>query len=173
MSIRPVIEFPDPRLHQVSEDVTRFDESLRTLVRDLEDTLKASGGIGLSAPQLGEMLRVAVLDLSEDRSSPEVYVNPTIVERRAFGFVEESCLSLPGVKGSVMRSVQVRVRARDPEGEPFERELEYLHACALQHEIDHLDGRLFVDRYSLVGRWRFRRGAGARLRRQAEAETTA
>ncbi|MEE4298809.1 MAG: peptide deformylase [Pseudomonadales bacterium] len=172
MSIRPVIEYPDPRLHQVSEDVTRFDDTLCTLVRDLEDTLKASGGIGLSAPQLGELRRVAVLDLSEDKTAPELYVNPVIVERRLYGFAEESCLSLPGVEGSVLRSVQVRVRAQDAAGAFFERELEYLHACALQHEIDHLDGRLFVDRFSVIGRWRFRRGAGARLRRRAEAEAT-
>lgn len=169
MSFRPVLEYPDPRLHQVSAEVTAFDERLHTLVRDLEDTLKASGGIGLSAPQLGELQRVAVLDLSEDRSAPELYVNPVITQKSMLGFVQESCLSLPGVEGSVMRSALVRVRAQDVHGEYFERELEYLHACALQHEIDHLDGRLFVDRFSVIGRWRFRRGAGARLRREAEA----
>lgn len=173
MSVRSVVEYPHPILHERSAAVTAFDAGLRALVRDLEDTLHASGGIGLSAPQLGDLRRVALLDLSEDRSAPEVYVNPEILERRLYGFVQESCLSLPGVEGSVMRSVQVRVRAQDLDGASFERELEYLHACALQHEIDHLDGRLFVDRFSVIGRWRFRRGAGARLRRRAEAEATA
>lgn len=171
MSIRRVIEYPDSRLHQLSEEVVHFDEGLRSLVQDLEDTLRASGGIGLSAPQLGELCRVAVLDLSEGQAAPEVYVNPVLIERRMIGFARESCLSLPEVEGSVMRSVQVRVRAQDLDGQSFERELEFLHACAMQHEIDHLDGRLFVDRFSVIGRWRFRRGAGARLKRQAEAAT--
>ena len=163
MSVCDILEYPDERLHTPSEAVTQFDEALEQDVRDLLDTLHASGGIGLCAPQLGRLRRILVLDLSGDGSAPEVYVNPEIVERRMLGFVEESCLSLPGVKGSVLRSAQVRVRARDAQGAPFERTLENLHACALQHELDHLDGLLFVDRFSVIGRWRFRRGAGARL----------
>ena len=167
MSVRTVLTYPDPRLHRRSESVTHFDGAVAAEARDLLDTLHASGGIGLSAPQLGSLRRIVVLDLSADGSAPEVYVNPELVDRRLLGFVEESCLSLPDVSGSVLRSLQVRVRARGVDGEPFERELEQLHACALQHELDHLDGRLFVDRFSVIGRWRFRRGAGARLRRRA------
>ena len=144
-----------------------FDETLQGDVQDLLDTLRASGGIGLCAPQLGTLRRILVLDLSGEGTAPEVYVNPEVLGRRSLGFVQESCLSLPGVTGSVMRSAQVRVRALDVDGASFERTLENLHACALQHELDHLDGRLFVDRFFLLGRWRFRRGAGARLRARA------
>jgi len=172
MSIRPVITYPDPLLNMRSEAVERFDDTVSNDVQDLLDTLRASGGIGLCAPQLGALRRILVLDLSGDGSAPEVYVNPELLERRMIGFVQESCLSLPGVTGSVMRSAQVRVRAQDVDGTPFERTLENLHACALQHELDHLDGRLFVDRFWMIGRWRFRRGAGARLRAQAEAGGT-
>jgi peptide deformylase len=165
MSIRPVLQYPDPRLHEPSVPVERVDASVLELAQDLQDTLRACGGIGLSAPQLGDLRRVVVLDSSGTGSAPELYVDPVIVERRLFGFVEESCLSLPGVSGSVLRSIQLRVRALDADGRPFERELENLDACALQHEVDHLDGRLFVDRFFPLGRWRFRRGAGARMRR--------
>ena len=169
MTIREILEFPDPRLQQLSDAVDTFDASVAECARDLLETLGEAGGIGLSAPQIGDLRRIVVLDLSEDRSAPEIYVNPEVIARRAFGFIEESCLSLPGVTGTVMRSAQVCVRACSVDGEPFERELENLHACAIQHEIDHLDGKLFVDRFSLFGRWRFNRGAGARLRSEASA----
>jgi peptide deformylase len=157
-----ILEHPDPRLRQSSARVLTFDSTFQRRVDDLLETLHASGGIGLSAPQTGVLQRLAVADLSGDASDPQVYVNPEILARSATGFVEESCLSVPGVVASVMRATRVRVRAQDRHGEPFERDLEGMHAVCLQHEIDHLDGILFIDRLFF---WqRFMLGRQARRR---------
>ena len=163
-----LIEYPDPRLRQQSAPVTLFDPELQRFADDLLETLHATGAIGLSAPQAGDLRRILVMDLSGNASEPQVYVNPEIVARAAPGLVEESCLSVPGVVGNVLRATQVRVRAVDLAGVPFERELEGMHAVCLQHEMDHLVGKLFVDRLSLFGRLRFRAGAAARARRQQD-----
>ena len=151
-----ILEYPDPRLRTPCAPVSRFDAELRRLIDDLADTLAAAGGIGLSAPQVGDLRRVSILNLAGDGAAPEVFVNPEILARRRWGLVEESCLSVPGVVGNVLRATRVRVRALDPTGEPFERELEDMHAVCLQHEADHLDGKLFLDRLSPIRRWRMR-----------------
>jgi peptide deformylase len=163
VAVQPILEYPDPRLSRRSLPVTAFDAELAGLVDDLVGTLASAGGIGLSAPQLGVLRRVALADLSGGTDAPEVYVNPAIVARSAFGLVEESCLSVPGVTGSVIRATQLRVRAQDPSGQPFERDLEAMHAVCLQHEIDHLDGTLFIDRLF----WPRRLLIRARARRRA------
>jgi peptide deformylase len=147
-----ILEVPDPRLRQPSAPVATFDASLVRLVDDLVETLHDAGGIGLAAPQTGHLTRVLVMDLTGDRSGPEAYVNPSILARSAFGLVEESCLSLPGVVANVVRATRVKVRAQDATGAVFERDLEGMHAVCLQHEVDHLDGKLFVDRLSAVRR---------------------
>lgn len=157
MAQRPVIEYPDPRLLEPCAQVDHFDDDVSTLVEDLTDTLQGSTGIALSAPQLGDLRQVLVMDLSAQRDSPEIYINPLILSRRRPGLVEESCLSLPGVVGNVLRSTEVRVRAQDVHGEVFERDLSGMHAVALQHEMDHFEGRLFIERLSRFRRWRLRR----------------
>ncbi len=147
-----------------SAPVDDFDADLASLVQDLVDTLHGTAtGIGISAPQVGDLRRVLVMDLTNDRNGPEVYVNPEILSRSTPGLVEESCLSIPGVVGNVVRSTELRVRALDRHGAPFERALTGMHAVCLQHELDHLDGKLFIDRLSLLRRigFRLKRALGA------------
>ena len=161
----PILEYPDPRLRRRATPVTRFDGETARLADAMLEMLYDKGGIGLSAPQVGVLERVAVMDLSGDGTEPEVYVNPEILSRSALGLVEESCLSVPGVVGNVFRATRVRVRAQDRQGQTFERDLDGMHAVCLQHEIDHLEGKLFIDRL-----WFWRRLIiRARARRQAHA----
>jgi peptide deformylase len=157
MTQQAVLEYPDPRLLERSAPVVDFAEDVAELATNLLDTLYATSGIALSAPQLGQLRQVLVMDLSEDHSAPEVYVNPEILGRRKPGLVEESCLSLPGVVGNVVRHTEVEVRARDQHGEPMQRTLSGMRAVALQHEMDHFDGRLFIERLSRFRRFRLRR----------------
>ncbi len=173
MARRDVLEYPDPRLRLRSRPVDAFDESLSRLVEDLLDTLRATGGIGLSAPQIDDRRRVLVMDLSGGAAAPQVYVNPEISSRSAPGLVEESCLSVPGVVANVVRATEVRVRARDAAGAAIERELSGMEAVCLQHELDHLEGRLFVDRLSLFRRLRIRAAARRRPAPVAAAGATA
>ncbi len=146
MNTVDILEYPDARLRQRSQEVVAFDERLREDADRLLDHLYRSGGIGLSAPQLGDLRRLVVMDLSGERADPQVFVNPEILAADEVCRVEESCLSLPGVLGVVERRRRVRVRALDVAGRRFERDLEDMHAVCLQHELDHLDGRLFIDR---------------------------
>lgn len=145
-----------------------FGPELAELVDDLLDTLRPSGGIGLSAAQLGDRRAVFVMDLSEDHSDPQVFVNPEILSRDRDAWVEESCLSIPGVEGKVIRATRIRVRAQDEEGEVFEEDLEDMYAVCVQHEVDHLEGRLFIDRLPFFKRLRARRQA-LRVGREADA----
>ena len=156
MACLPILEHPDPRLRERALPVAVFDADLQRLVDDLLDTLYATSGIGLSAPQAGVARQVVVMDLSASRSAPEVYVNPAILASSRRGLVEESCLSVPGVVGNVLRATRVRVHALDASGTAFERQLEEMHAVCLQHEMDHLSGTLFIDRLSLLRRLQLR-----------------
>ncbi len=168
MSSGSILQYPDPRLRERSAPVTTFGSALGSLVDDLLETLYSTEAIGLSAPQVGVLRQVIVMDLSGRTSEPQVYVNPEILMCRRRGLVEESCLSVPGVVGNVVRATQVRIRARDRTGEIFERNLEGMHAVCVQHEMDHLVGTLFVDRLSwlrrlrlrLAGRWQPEAAAG-------------
>lgn len=155
MALREILEYPDPRLKERSVPVATFDDGVRVLAEDLIATLHASKAIGLCAPQVDDRRQVLVMDHSEDQSAPEVYVNPTIVSRAGFGFVEEQCLSVPGVAVNVLRATQVRVLACDASGAHFERELSGMPAVCLQHEMDHFDGKLLVDRLNWFKRRRF------------------
>lgn len=159
MARLPILEYPDPRLRLRAQPVEHFDEAVHRLVDDLFDTLYDTPGIGLSAPQTGRLLRVVVTDLSGSATAPRAYLNPEILESGVPGLVEESCLSIPGVKGNVIRATRLRVRAMDQDGVPFERELEGMDAVCMQHEVDHLDGRLFIDRLSLFRRIRLKASA--------------
>ncbi len=163
-----IIEHPDPRLREVSVQVSDFDSGTAGLVDELFATLAAVGGIGLSAPQVGHNVRIVAVNVPDDGHGPSAYINPEILKRSRPGIVEESCMSVPGVVGNVIRSTRVFVRAQEPGGAVFEREVDGMHAVALQHEIDHLDGRLFIDRLSWFRRLRLRR-AEQRAARLASA----
>ena len=160
---RAVLEHPDPRLRTVALPVDAIDDALRALVDDLFETMYAGRAIGLAATQVDEHRRVVVLDVSGNASEPQVFVNPQILSQDTIGMVEESCMSVPGVLDSVRRATRLRVRALDVQGQPFERRLQGLAAVCLLHEVDHLDGRLFIDRLSYLRRlrWRWRRRASA------------
>jgi peptide deformylase len=148
MPVRDIVLYPDPILRRAAEAVERFDEELRRLVEDLAATMYAAPGVGLAAPQVGVARRVAVIDVAP--RSPEsrlhVLVNPRIVGTSGRQTEEEGCLSIPGFSEKVDRPLAVRVEARDADDRPVEIEAEGYLARALCHEIDHLDGVLFVDR---------------------------
>lgn len=152
MAVREILEYPDPILRQVSAPVREFDDSLKTLVEDLTDTLYSTPGIALSAPQIGDLRQVMVMDLTEDHSRCEVFINPEILQTARIGIIRETCLSVPNVVTRVMRAIDVRVTSRDIDGNRFERDLTEMQAVCLQHEMDHFEGRLLIDRLSWLGR---------------------
>jgi len=152
-----ILEHPDPRLRRRAAPVDAVDEGVRRLVDDLLETLYATNGIGLAATQVGVHRQVVVIDVSGTRNQPQVYINPQVLAGSAPGLVEESCLSVPGVVAQVQRATRLRVRHLDREGRAHERTLEMLPAVCLQHELDHLQGKLLVDRLSWLARLRLRR----------------
>jgi peptide deformylase len=156
MALLPILEYPDPRLRLRSKPVTAFGADLGHLIDDLFETLYSTTGIGLSAPQAGVHRQVLVMDLSGRASSPHVYVNPQVLASAVPALVEESCLSVPGIVDKVVRATQLRVRAWDRYGQPFVRDLDGMDAVCLQHEMDHLAGKLFIDHLSLLRRLRAR-----------------
>jgi len=153
-----ILEYPDPRLRIHSKPVSEFSDELNTLIDDLLETMYASKAIGLSAPQANDHREVLVMDLSGDASAPRVFINPEILANSLPCLVEEGCVSLPGLTANVVRSSQVRVRAQDRTGETFECDLSQMEAVCLQHEMDHLVGKLFIDRLSWFQRLKFRLG---------------
>lgn len=157
MPVLSILEYPDPRLRRVAAPVTSFDADLAQQVDDMQETLRASGGIGLAATQVDLHRRIVVIDVSGGANAPELFINPVVLRRDTPAMVEESCLSLPGLLDIVRRDARIVVRAFDRDGAPFERTLQGLAAVCLQHEIDHLDGVLFSDRLSWFRRLRARR----------------
>jgi peptide deformylase len=151
-----VLELPDPRLRQRAAAVESFDAELRQLVSDMLETLTATRALGLAATQVDVHRQVIVMDVSETRDAPQVFVNPRSLRQDTLAMVEESCLSVPGVSASVKRCVQMRVAAQDVDGKPFETSLSGLAAVCLQHEMDHLQGVLFTDRLPFLQRLRWR-----------------
>lgn len=147
-----ILEFPDPRLRTVAQAVTVFDDELGRLIDDMIETMYSAKGIGLAATQVNTHVRLLVLDVSEGQNQPRVYVNPEIKGTEGTETCEEGCLSVPGIYAEVSRAEKVSVSARDRNGHPFEENLDGMHAICLQHEIDHLDGRLFVDYLSPLKR---------------------
>ncbi len=170
MAILEILEYPDPRLRQASLPVEDFDDGIGKLADDLIETLHASSAIGLSAPQVDARLRMLVMDHSPDRSRPELYINPQVLARSRFGFVEERCLSVPDVVAHVIRATRIKVRAFDRQGASFERELDGMPAVCLQHEMDHFDGKLLVDRINWFKRRRLR-AAIAKARRAGDEQS--
>jgi peptide deformylase len=157
MALLQILEYPDPRLRTRAQPVQSFDAALRQLVADMFETMYAAPGIGLAATQVDVHRALIVMDLSTEKNQPHVFINPEILTREGLAMSEEGCLSVPNIYEPVERAAQVRMRARDTEGQVFERELEGLIAVCLQHEMDHLDGKLFVDYLSFLKRGRIRR----------------
>ena len=157
MSRLTILEYPDPRLRTRARPVERFDEALGRLIDDMFETMYAAPGIGLAATQVDFHRRLIVMDVSEDRTEPLVFINPEILERDGSVKTEEGCLSVPNVFDDVQRAARIRIRAQDRTGVVFERELEGVVAVCLQHEMDHLEGKLFVDYLSDLKRDRIRK----------------
>jgi peptide deformylase len=157
MAIRTILHYPDPRLRQVAHPVTTVNDEIRQLVDDMAETMYAAPGIGLAAVQINVAQRVVVIDVSEGRNALQVFINPQIIERDGKQVFEEGCLSVPGVFAEVERARHIRVRALDRNGQPFELEAEALLATCIQHELDHLDGKVFVDYLSRLKQTRIRK----------------
>ncbi|MGQ0586325.1 MAG: peptide deformylase [Gammaproteobacteria bacterium] len=156
MALLTILNHPDPRLRQKARPVERFDAELQRLIDDMFETMYAAPGVGLAATQVGVPLRLAVMDCSREEGvrQPLVMINPEILESAEPQEVDEGCLSVPGVSDTLKRSQRVTARALDRKGRPFEVEAEGLLAQCIQHEIDHLDGKLYIDRLSSLKRER-------------------
>jgi len=153
-----ILEFPDPRLRTRAAPVAAVDEAVRTLIDDMFETMYAARGVGLAATQVNVHQRVLVADVSEERNQPLVFVNPEVIERDGKTEAEEGCLSVPGIYDTLAtRSARIVVRALGRDGEPFELEADGLLAVCIQHEMDHLEGKLFVDYLSELKRTRIRK----------------
>ncbi len=158
MALLPILEFPDPRLRTVAKPVESVDDNIRKLVDDMFETMYDAPGVGLAASQVDVHKRVIVIDVSEEKNEPYVFINPKIeiLDETLFDY-EEGCLSVPGFYEEITRPRHVRVTALDKNGETFVIEPEGLLAVCIQHEIDHLEGKLFVDYISNVKRQRIRK----------------
>jgi peptide deformylase len=154
MAVRDILKYPDPRLREVAKPVERVTDEIRQLVEDMAETMYAAPGCGLAANQIGVDLRVFVIDVaSEDEPSDlRVFINPEILETDGVQSWNEGCLSFPGVSEDIKRAERVRVRALDVEGKPFELEADGLLAVAVQHETDHLNGVLMIDKLTALKR---------------------
>jgi peptide deformylase len=167
MAILNILEFPDPRLRTLAKPVAVVDDALRQLIDDMFETMYAAPGIGLAATQVNVHKRLVVMDLSEDKSAPRVFINPeleTLTED--LGPYQEGCLSVPGFYENVERPLRVRIRALDRDGQPFEEIAEDLLAVCIQHECDHLNGKLFVDYLSSLKRDRIKKKLEKQHRQQ-------
>ncbi|WFP52212.1 peptide deformylase [Methylomonas sp. EFPC3] len=156
MSILTILEFPDKRLRTVASEVERVDDGIRKLVDDMIETMYSAKGVGLAATQVNVHKRVIVMDVSENKDNPICLINPQIVERDGVEESEEGCLSVPGFFEKVSRAEQIKVKALDRNGDSFELEARDLLAVCIQHEMDHLEGKLFVDYLSAFKRNRIK-----------------
>ncbi|MBS7457944.1 peptide deformylase [Coralloluteibacterium stylophorae] len=147
-----ILEFPDPRLRTVAQTVDKVDDALRALIDDMFETMYAAPGIGLAATQVDVHRRLLVLDVSEGKDQPMVFINPEITATDGAQVCEEGCLSVPGIYAEVKRADRIHVRALGRDGQPFEIDAEGLLAVCIQHEMDHLAGKLFVDYLSPLKR---------------------
>jgi peptide deformylase len=157
MALLPILQHPDPRLRQKARPVEDFGPDLQRLIDDMFETMYAASGVGLAATQVGVALRVAVMDTSEDKTEQVVIVNPQILEAQDQQAMEEGCLSVVDYRDTVDRYNRLRMRALDRKGQSFEIEAEGLTAQAIQHEIDHLDGKLYIDYLSALKRERLKK----------------
>ena len=169
MATLNILQFPDPRLRKKAVPVDAVDDGIRALVDDMFETMYAAPGIGLAATQVNVQKRIIAIDISEEKNQPLTLINPRIQERRGEQEIDEGCLSVPGFFEPVRRAGQIRISALNRDGEHFELDAEGLLAVCFQHEIDHLDGKLFVDYLSSLKRERIRK----KLEKQARMETRA
>ena len=167
MARLPILEYPDPRLRIRAEPVTKVDADIRRFVEDLLETMYAAPGIGLAATQVNVHKRILVIDVSTDRTEPHCLINPEILSAEGRTSAEEGCLSVPEFYDFVDRAAKIRVRALDRDGKPFELEAEGLLAVCIQHEMDHLEGKLFVDYLSELKRERLKKKATKKAKRAA------
>jgi peptide deformylase len=157
MAIRQILHYPDPRLRHLAETVERVDDQIRALIDDMAETMYQAPGIGLAAPQINVPRRVIVIDTSTTKSDLLVLVNPEIIYHQGEQTLEEGCLSVPGIYETVTRAERIKVRALDRHGKQFELDTSELLATCIQHEIDHLEGKLFVDYLSRLKQQRIRK----------------
>jgi peptide deformylase len=157
MALLTILRYPDPRLHTIARPVAEVDERIRQLAADMLETMYASEGVGLAATQVDQHLRLIVMDTSETRDQPVVLINPELIEASSdFAVAEEGCLSVPTIYDKVERPARVTVRALDRDGKPFELKAEGLQAVCVQHEMDHLMGKVFVEYLSPLKRDRIK-----------------
>ena len=165
MGLLPILHYPDPRLHTVAKPVAVVDDRIRKLIKDMAATMYAAPGIGLAATQVDVHERLLIIDISEDRNQLLAFVNPEIIASSGEAEREEGCLSVPGIFEKVTRAERVTVRALNAQGEPFTLEAEGLLAVCIQHEIDHLDGKVFVEYLSRLKQQRI----ASKLKKQQRA----
>ncbi len=165
MALLPILRYPDPRLHKKATPVAAVDARVRKLVADMAETMYAAPGIGLAASQVDQHVRVIVIDISEDKSDLQVFINPELLQQSGECEGDEGCLSVPGIYEAVRRASRVRVRALDIDGRTFELDAEGLLAVCIQHEMDHLEGKVFVQYLSPLKQNRIR----TKLQKQARA----
>jgi peptide deformylase len=168
-----ILEYPDARLRTVAKPVAVVDDRIRRLAEDMLETMYAAPGVGLAATQVDQHIRLLVADVSEEKDQPLVFINPEILSREEVETSKEGCLSVPGFYEEVTRAQKVRVRALDRDGKPFEMDAEGLLAVCVQHEMDHLDGKLFVDYLSDLKRTRIRAKLEKERRHKSERPANA
>jgi len=166
-----ILEFPDRRLRTLATPVERFDAPLRQLIEDMLETMYAAPGIGLAATQVDVHKQLLVLDISEEKNQPMVFINPRLMDRQGEQVYQEGCLSVPGIYADVTRANQIRVHAFDGRGESFEIEADGLLAICIQHEMDHLAGKVFVDYLSPLKREMVRKKLEKARRGRVESES--
>jgi peptide deformylase len=164
MALLPILQYPDARLHTVAAPVMAVDDEIRSLIKDMSDTMYAAPGVGLAAPQIDVHKRIIIIDISETHDQLKVFINPQIVASSGTSDCEEGCLSVPGIFEKVSRAERITVRALDVRGKPFELEADGLLAVCIQHETDHLEGKVFVEYLSQLKQQRIR----ARLRKRQQ-----
>ncbi len=164
MALLNILHFPDPRLRKKAQPIETVSDEIRQLAQDMLETMYDAPGVGLAAIQVNVQKRLVVIDISEDKSSPLIFINPEIIEKQGEREHEEGCLSVPEAYELVTRADTVRVKALDQNGNAFEMEADELLSTCIQHEIDHLDGKLFVDYISNLKRQRIKK----RLEKQAK-----
>jgi peptide deformylase len=162
MAILPILQYPDERLHKVAQKIEQINDATRKLIRDMAETMYAAPGIGLAATQVDKHIQLIVMDISETHDDLRVFINPELQDQQGEKENEEGCLSVPGIYEKVRRAERVTVRALDEHGKPFTLEADGLLAVCIQHEIDHLHGRVFVEHLSHLKQTRIR----AKLKKQ-------
>lgn len=162
MALLPILRYPDPRLHKIAAEVTRVDDGIRKLINDMAQTMYAAPGVGLAATQVDVHKRIIIVDISETHDQLKVLINPRVLEASGESDCEEGCLSVPGIYEKIRRAERIKVSALDVQGQPFTLEAAGMLAVCIQHEIDHLVGKVFVEYLSRLKQQRIL----AKLRKQ-------